>query len=136
MGQTWAWVGAVAALLAPLGAVLANWWARQSTAEKQEYEWRDTREVRLYERQGQQLERCYARTTELEEEVARLETDRTRGWELARAWFDRAHEELHKHRSNLQLALSGKPNPELLRSRAPSNLPSFLDIKAEDPPKQ
>lgn len=101
MDERTGWLTALAALLGPIGVLIGRWWDRRDSKDKVQIDWREKRENSLFDRQDQQLERAYKRITELEEAERRLEADRDRGWSLARAWFDKAHEVNNLHRNCL-----------------------------------
>ncbi len=125
MEDRWGWV---AAALAAVPAALAAWLNRKGAKEQREGDWREKGQQALFEQQGEQLKAAYKRREELEVELARLEADRDRGWGLARAWFDRAHEERHRHINTLQIAMNGPAHDGDMKARAPDPLPAFQAI--------
>lgn len=125
MEERWAWAGAVAALMAPLGAALANWWNRKGAKEQREGDWRERGQQTLFNQQGTQLQGAYQRVKALEAEVARIEGDRDRGWDLARAWNIRAHDERHAHVNTIQAVVSRKLTADEVLERRPDDLPGL-----------
>lgn len=141
MEDRWGWAAAAAALLAPAGAALANWWNRKGAKEQREGDWREKGQQALFTQQGTQLAAAYKRVAELETELARVEADRDQGWGRARAWFDRAHDERHKHSNSLQAVLShlrrsGDVNgfAAKIEERKPPDLPQFNDLPPRGAP--
>ncbi len=118
---------ALAAVLGPLGVIIARWWERRSAKEQQQGDWRERGTNTLFDRQSAELARAYTRHRELEAEIARLEADRDKVLEIGRAWHDKAHDMRHDHINTLQLALA-RGTPEQLLLRSPGPLPPFLQI--------
>lgn len=82
------------------------------------------RDIRTTERQDKEIDRAWSRVDALEEDKERVEKDRDRGWDLARGWFDVAHQERHG-RNNLLMtsgrdALDPLPGLEELEGRMSS----------------
>ncbi len=121
MEDRWGWIAAAGALLAPLGAAVANRWRHKDDREKREGDWRERSHQSLFDQQSAQLQAAYKRAAELEAELARVEADRDRGWDVARAWNNKAHE-LNHVLNNALLHV-----PEATRP-APYALPTFQGI--------
>jgi Flp pilus assembly protein TadB len=90
-----AWIAATAALMGPVGAALANWWSRKTNQEKHQNDWREQSAKRLSDLQDAALAHLHARIRELEGDVVRMEEERNRGWDRARAAHALCHEINH-----------------------------------------
>ncbi len=127
MEEKYAWITAIVALLAPALAFLRSWWTHKNIREKRESDWREKGQQHLFTQQSEQLKGAYTRITELETEQGRTEIDRDRGYEWARAWFDHAHDQRHRHIATIQMILGGELNNSNIKERLPPPLPKFHD---------
>ncbi len=121
MEDRWGWIAAAGALLAPLGAAVANWWRHKDDKEKREGDWRERGNQTLFDQQSAQLQAAYKRIGDMEAEFRAMEADRDRGWDVARAWNNKAHEINHKL-NNVLLMIPESSRPE------PCALPTFQGI--------
>jgi len=95
-----------------------DWWSNRSDSAKEEKRQRE-RDRRSEDRQDKDLTTAWARIDDLEDGRREIERDRDRGWDLARGWFDVAHQERHA-RNNLLMAAGG---------RALDPLPGFEELE-------
>ncbi len=114
-------LAAIAALGVPVSAVLVrivDAWTRGSEKRSDDR----ARQAADYEqRRAAEVAEAYRRIAELREENRALEADRDRGWDVARAWNNKAHE-LNHVLNNALLHV-----PEATRP-APYALPTFQGI--------
>lgn len=147
-----AWLTAAAAALGSVGAWLLRFVEWRGKARSDESGAREKRESALYERQDEQLDRCWKRVAALEEEIAReraardaeraqeraererLEADRDRGWGKARTAYDMLHEQRHRHVNTIQAGLNRPLTGDELLARMPPRLPDFAEIAAKGAP--
>lgn len=154
-------LAAIAALAAPATAVLirlVDLWSKRGEQAASE---RDKERSDFEKRREAEAERVYARVRELEAETMRqrreceeslarerkeheqamsferqdkerVERDRDRGWDLARAWNARAHEERHAHINALQRIYARHGDAEGAQFPAPAPLPRLAQIVPEN----
>ncbi len=114
-------LAAIAALGVPVSAVLVrivDAWTRGSEKRSDDR----ARQAADYEqRRAAEVAEAYRRIAELREENRALEADRDRGWDVARAWNNKAHEVNHRL-NNVLLMIPESSRPE------PCALPTFQGI--------
>lgn len=158
-------LAAIAALAAPATAVLirmVDMWTKRGEQAAGE---REKDRADFEKRREAEVDRLYSRIRELEAETVRqrrecddllaaerreherlvaaerqtretTERDRDRGWDLARAWNARAHDERHAHINAIQRIIARQGDAEGAAYPVPAPLPRIAQIVPENGKEQ